>query len=351
MSAARRSREEAGGRRRRAWALAPALFLGLALGAGCAIEPLHLRADYKAPPPLPAELAARFAYAPGPIAPTLSAVEEEETFEHFEGSFDAPCPVTKEMKKVTFEMWRSKVGEGPRPCVCVVPILAGRYPECDHLGRLFSANGIHAFFVHREDDLLAFENEPADLETMMRRSVVNIRRTLDWVTARPDVDPARIGLCGISLGAIGGSIVCAVEPRFRRNVLIMGGADLAQIFWESHEIPVHAWKVDHARRWNCKTLEEFRAHFEKGFLSDPAVFAPYVDARRVLQFVSELDNKVPSPCQWKLWEALGKPEGYAIPIGHYTAIFYLAFAEEKSIHFYREGFGLPDPEAATVAQK
>lgn len=300
---------------------------------------------------LPPELAARFAYTPAAVEPALSPLEEEETFEHFEGSFEGPCPVTQAVKKVTFEMWRSKIGEGPRPCVMIVPILAGRYPECDHLGRLFSRNGMHAFFVHREDDLLAFENEPADLETIMRRSIVSCRRTLDWVAARADVDKERLGLCGISLGAIGGAIICAVEPRFRRNVLIMGGADLAQVFWESHEIPVHRWKADHVRRWNVSTLEAFRKEFQKGFISDPALFAPYVDARTVLQFVSELDNKVPTPCQWKLWEALGKPEGYAIPIGHYTAIFYLGFAEEKAMAFYRTGFHLPEPARDEVAQK
>jgi hypothetical protein len=131
----------------------------------------------------------------------------------------------------------------------------------------------------------------------------------------------------------------------------MGGADLARIFWESHETPVKFWRVDHERRWNVETLEAFRERFTKDFISDPALYAPYVDARNVLQFVARLDNKVPTPCQWKLWEALGKPSGYSIGIGHYTAILYLGFAEEQALAFYREGFGLRAPEGEAVARR
>lgn len=326
---------------------APARTSAIALAAACLVlsacttaHPLAAAADRGVPPPLPAELAARFAYEKTAVEPALSPLEETEHYERVLGRYDAPCPVKGEAKRVTFEFWRSKVGSGPRPCILMIPILAGNYPECAHLGAFISENGMHAFFVHREEDLLAYGNEPADLEMILRRSVVNIRRTLDWAAARPDVDPERLGMVGISLGAIAGSIVCAVEPRLRRNVLIMGGADLARIFWESRETPVYRWKADHRRRWGARDLESFRARFAEGFLSDPAVYAPYVDARHVLQFIAEYDNKVPTPCQWQLWEALGKPRGWSIPIGHYTAIFYIGFAEEKALAFWREGFRL-----------
>ncbi len=308
------------------------------VAGGCSIDRLQLPADYPGPKPLPRELAARFEYERAPIDPEIETIEETATYERFRGAYRAPCPVTNEERRVVFEMWRSKVGEGPRPCIVVVPILAGRYPECRHLGALFSANGMHAFFVHREEDMLAPENRPSDLETIVRRAVVNVRRTLDWVAARPEVDPARIGLCGISMGAIGGAIVAAVEPRIRRSVLIMGGGDLAGIVWRSRERPVLCWKRALARRLDLEGEEEFAAAFRAGFVSDPLLFAPHVDARTVLQFIARYDDRVPTENQWRLWEALGRPSGFSIPCGHYTAIFWVGFAEEQALAFYREGF-------------
>ena len=66
---------------------------------------------------------------------------------------------------------------------------------------------------HRHIDINRIGGDP--FETKVRRSIVNIRRTLDWVVARPDVAPDRVGLVGISLGAIAGTIIMAVEPRIQ----------------------------------------------------------------------------------------------------------------------------------------
>ncbi len=53
--------------------------------------------------------------------------------------------------------------------------------------------------------------------------IVDMRRGLDLLLARPDVDPQRIGYVGHSLGATKGGILAAVDKRVRAYVL-MGGA-------------------------------------------------------------------------------------------------------------------------------
>jgi dienelactone hydrolase len=50
-----------------------------------------------------------------------------------------------------------------------------------------------------------------------------VRRTLDYLEARPDIDGERFGFYGISWGGREGSIALAVEPRFRAAVLNVGG--------------------------------------------------------------------------------------------------------------------------------
>jgi dienelactone hydrolase len=56
------------------------------------------------------------------------------------------------------------------------------------------------------------------------RDVVAVRRALDVLVARPDVDPERLGFLGWSAGARTGAVLAGVEPRLDAVVLMSGGA-------------------------------------------------------------------------------------------------------------------------------
>jgi dienelactone hydrolase len=51
----------------------------------------------------------------------------------------------------------------------------------------------------------------------------DLGRAVDYLTTRPDVDVARIGYYGMSLGAWLGVVFTAIEPRFGASVLLSGG--------------------------------------------------------------------------------------------------------------------------------
>jgi dienelactone hydrolase len=51
----------------------------------------------------------------------------------------------------------------------------------------------------------------------------DIRRTIDYLETRPDVDQSRIAFYGLSLGAQLGPLFLAIEPRFRAGVFFSGG--------------------------------------------------------------------------------------------------------------------------------
>ena len=59
---------------------------------------------------------------------------------------------------------------------------------------------------------------------LQARDVTAIRRAVDLLQHRKDVDPSRIGFVGWSGGARTGAIVAGVEPRLRAVVLMSGGA-------------------------------------------------------------------------------------------------------------------------------
>ena len=51
----------------------------------------------------------------------------------------------------------------------------------------------------------------------------DLGRSIDYLATRPDIDTARLGYYGISLGATTGVILTAIEPRFHASVLLSGG--------------------------------------------------------------------------------------------------------------------------------
>ncbi len=63
------------------------------------------------------------------------------------------------------------------------------------------------------------------LTTGIRQTVIDVRRGLDYLDTRPEISRAHIGVIGLSLGAIIGTVSAGVDPRIRAAVLISGGGD------------------------------------------------------------------------------------------------------------------------------
>jgi tRNA A-37 threonylcarbamoyl transferase component Bud32/dienelactone hydrolase len=69
----------------------------------------------------------------------------------------------------------------------------------------------------------------------------DVRRTIDYLEKRPDIDRSRIAFYGVSLGAQLGPVYLAIEPRFRTGVLLSGG-------FETWDIPPETDPVNFAPR-------------------------------------------------------------------------------------------------------
>ena len=65
-----------------------------------------------------------------------------------------------------------------------------------------------------------------------------MRRGLDYLETRPDIDLTRLGYVGFSLGSGAWLAFAAVEPRFRSLVLLGGGIDerLAPVLPEAYSV-------------------------------------------------------------------------------------------------------------------
>jgi dienelactone hydrolase len=65
------------------------------------------------------------------------------------------------------------------------------------------------------------------------QAVIDLRRGIDLLLARPDVDPERLAYVGHSYGAQWGSILSAVDKRMKTSILMAGVAELGDIFLRS----------------------------------------------------------------------------------------------------------------------
>jgi dienelactone hydrolase len=73
--------------------------------------------------------------------------------------------------------------------------------------------------------------------------VQDVRRSVDYLGSRPDIDPGRLAFCGFSWGGYLSSVVLAVEDRFRTGIVHSGGL----VSWKTRpEVdPIHY--VSHVR--------------------------------------------------------------------------------------------------------
>ena len=88
---------------------------------------------------------------------------------------------------------------------------------------------------------------PNVIRDLMIQRGKEIRRTIDYLESRPDIDASRVAFYGISLGAQMGPMFLAIEPRFKTGVFFSGG-------FETWNIPAEVDPVNYAPRVKTPVL-------------------------------------------------------------------------------------------------
>lgn len=309
--------------------LAALLVLSLALTR----DPLD--PAYAGPGRLDPEVLARFAYREHG-----TPVAELASWNHAPGSrwstrwvqFEVTTPGEEAPHRVQVIHHRPE-GRPPgrRPAVVLTPILGARDELPGLLAAALAGRGIHAAIVLRGERVLDPTAPEARIERVLRTAVVERRRTVDWLSGLEDVDPDRIGACGASLGGIATALLAATEPRLRASALLLAGGDLPEVLVTSDEPRLVRWRTRRGL-----PLDALRASLAREVVSDPLALAGAVDARRVLFVQARFDGSVPTPCQERLWQALGRPERWVLPTGHRTAGIYLPWLVPALASWFEE---------------
>lgn len=74
------------------------------------------------------------------------------------------------------------------------------------------------------------KNFPHASRDALVQTVFDLRRAIDWLDQRPEIDSTCTAFAGISLGGIVGSVFVGVEPRVEVPILILAGGGLKFLF-------------------------------------------------------------------------------------------------------------------------
>jgi dienelactone hydrolase len=114
---------------------------------------------------------------------------------------------------------------GRAPAVIVQPGFGARSEEAVPDGVALARLGAVALALdppHLRSGAAHFGCRPSDRKTYIQY-VVELRRTIDLLAARPEVDASRIGYTGFSYGAVVGGTLAGVDHRVKAFALQSGG--------------------------------------------------------------------------------------------------------------------------------
>jgi cephalosporin-C deacetylase-like acetyl esterase len=149
---------------------------------------------------------------------------------------------------------------------------------------------------------------------MITQTVFDLRRAVDFIQTREELDAQRIGYFGISLGGMIGTIFCGLEERVKVPVIVLAGGQLNLMFG----------------------LEAFSAE-TKHFLSliDPIHYVKWIAPRPLLMINASEDDIIPPVTSRLLFKAAKEPKEIIwYPTKHHDLPVDKAYPE--GIHWFDE---------------
>lgn len=222
---------------------------------------------------------------------------------------------------------------GRLPGTVILDITAGDQRVSRLIAQHLAANGIAGLCVHmpyygpRRPPGTRLRMLSADFEHSMeavRQAVLDIRFAGAWLASRPEIDAARLGVLGTSLGSFMGALSAEMEPRFRRVVVLLGGGGVVDAYYDDTRAGAirETWEAFGGTR---QKLEALIAP------ADPLTCAANLKSRDLLIIAGKRDTIVPPQMPERLWEASGRQKIVWFDCDHLGAVLYFLPAMKQVV--------------------
>lgn len=227
-------------------------------------------------------------------------------------------------------------GDARTPVVVLLPVFNGQLKIPRYFARYFANQGWAAVVVTRGRDPLDALTEP---ESAVQANLQDYRRVLDWVELEPELDATRIGVFGVSLGAMDAVMLTALDRRVNSLVVAMAGGDLSYLLTNTNYRRVVRMIHDMATQLGTSRAA-LGAKLAAEIKLDPLAVAPYIDAERVFMVLTRTDAIIPFEAQEQLRETMGSPESMYLLTGHRTSVVYFPKVRTAAYEFFARRFAL-----------
>ena len=225
---------------------------------------------------------------------------------------------------------RNRVG------IVSLPIQGGDYDVSTHFATHYARKGFQVLRFERRVEWLEARRPVADLGRLALQYRRDVVRGLDQWLAMDDVPVERVGLMGVSMGAMVGAGVAGTDPRIEATVLCIGGGDMAGVLVDGRDEELDQYRLDLAAHLGVDAADLGPLFSEALDPVDSTVHAQNVDASRTLYFAARFDRVVPWRNSVMLWEALGRPARWILPCGHYSSAMFVPLIRWLTVrHFDR----------------
>jgi len=221
-------------------------------------------------------------------------------------------------KKVTALLTLPKNNKQPLPCIILMHGLGDRktvdYIEAGNQYLLDAGYAVLRLDISNHGDRFKYDYD-FDLtdgymywtRDLISQTVFDLRRAVDFIQTREELDPGRIGYFGISLGGIIGTIFCSVEDRIEVPVIVLAGGQLNLMFGK-------------------KALSGDTRNYLS--IIDPINFVKDIAPRPLLMINAANDDIVPPITSKLLFKAAKKPKEIIwYPAKHHDIPLELAYRE------------------------
>ena len=275
-----------------------------------------------------------FDYVRPTTAATMQLVAENKLFKKYLVQFPSALVTQYSQSTTISAMYYVPQGKTHFPVVIILPHISGamaaeRYTAQGLLragfGVLHITEPYYFPFAKFHDSWLESAKDLQDLVHvvhLLRQAVINARQGIDWVSQQPGVDKDRIGLMGISMGGWIGVLVAGVDPRIKSCVYALAGGDMSELVLQSRL----TGPLRNGLREHGVSIEDIQVVSN---VIDPLSVAQAAKRAKTLMLNASFDKTVPHGCTERLWEALGEPPIFWLPVGHATANLFRWYIRQK----------------------
>ncbi len=241
--------------------------------------------------------------------------------------FPSPFPNGDKLNDTVVMEWfaaRDKDGKPVKaPAMVVLHILDSRMTVARIFARAFAKEGIHAFVMqmphYGRRRAPGLKPDAKMLVEGVRQAVADARRARDAIAALPNIEAARIGIQGTSLGGFICTAAGSLDDCFNPVLPTLAGADLPELFKNGKN---EVAKIREQARKMGLTDETFTAMIQQ---VDPLLLCHRMNPKKTFLYNAEHDEVIPAANAKALANAAKSPSEQHVWMigGHVSCIVHL----------------------------